>query len=69
MHLFSIPLFLLLHIAIVYGQGHIQTFDGKHHRMCAEGDFLLMKSTVPNADVVTVQGRLYKNVFPTIVGK
>ena len=54
---------------MVYGQGHIQTFDGKLHRMCAEGDFILMNSTTSDGDVFTVQGRFFPNVFRRFVGK
>jgi len=56
-------------LAMVYGQGHIQTFDGKLHRMCAEGDFILMNSTTSDGDVFTVQGRFFPNVFRRLVGK
>lgn len=53
---------------MLFGQGHIETFDGMHQRMCGHGDFLLMKTTLPDTSVVTVQGRFYENVFPKIVG-
>ncbi|CAC5407677.1 unnamed protein product [Mytilus coruscus] len=55
--------------AMVFGQGHIETFDGIHQRMCGHGDFLLMNTTLPDTSVVTVQGRFYENVFPKIVGE
>ncbi|XP_063413939.1 sushi domain-containing protein 2-like [Mytilus trossulus] len=55
--------------AMLFGQGHIETFDGMHQRMCGHGDFLLLKTTLPDTSVVTVQGRFYENVFPKIVGE
>lgn len=54
---------------MIFGQGHIETFDGMHQRMCGHGDFLLMNTTLPDSSVVTVQGRFYENVFPEVVGK
>ncbi|XP_052089797.1 sushi domain-containing protein 2-like [Mytilus californianus] len=55
--------------AMVFGQGHFETFDGMYQRMCGPGDFLLMNTTLPDGSVVTVQGRFYENVFPEIVGE
>ncbi|XP_071124554.1 sushi domain-containing protein 2-like isoform X2 [Mytilus edulis] len=55
--------------AMIFGQGHIETFDGMHQRMCGHGDFLLMNTTLPDGSVVTVQGRFYENVFPEVVGE
>ncbi|XP_063413894.1 sushi domain-containing protein 2-like [Mytilus trossulus] len=54
--------------AMVFGQGHFETFDGMYQRMCSPGDFLLMNTTLLDASVVTVQGRFYENVFHEIVG-
>ncbi|XP_076117100.1 sushi domain-containing protein 2-like isoform X2 [Mytilus galloprovincialis] len=54
--------------AMVFGQGHFETFDGMYQRMCGPGDFILMNTTLPDGSVVTVQGRFYENVFPEIFG-
>lgn len=54
---------------MLYGQGHIQTFDGYHQRMCGNGDFILMTTNLTNGYKVTVQGRFFENAFPQIVGK
>ncbi|VDI44766.1 Hypothetical predicted protein, partial [Mytilus galloprovincialis] len=47
---------------IIFGQGHIRTFDGSSHRICAEGDFILMTIQAPELEKVIVQGRFSDNV-------
>ena len=49
---------------MVFGQGHIKTFDGVDQRICTEGDYVIMK-TIASIDTVIVQGRFRKQLYTT----
>ncbi|XP_052094724.1 sushi domain-containing protein 2-like isoform X4 [Mytilus californianus] len=49
---------------IIFGQGHVRTFDDSSHRICAEGDYILMTIQAPELEQVIVQGRFSDNVVP-----